>query len=95
VIQKCTEALSLALLSKTLVTAMLREVAQREGSDKNHQPWTAATQPKATPSQRTCVGRKQEVFAVSARAISSMEVHISVRAAAREGADYVKGTREG
>lgn len=34
-------------------------------------------------------------FAVLARGIGSMKVHTSVRAAAREGADYVKGTGEG
>lgn len=78
-----------------LVTAMLREVAQQERSDKKRQLCTAATQPKATPWQRLCVERKREVFAVSARRISSMQVHTSIKAAARVGADYVKGKGEG
>lgn len=41
-----------------------------------------------------CEGRKQEFSAVLARAIGSMMVHTSIRAAARQGADYVKGTGE-
>lgn len=71
-----------------LVTVMLREVAQQVRSDKNHN--------SKLHIYSVCMytGREAGGSSILARGSSSVKVHRSIRAAAWERADYVKGTGE-